>query len=459
MLSLIAALLSVLPLGSPPQAAGEDPFPASSAIAEGVSPEALGRLDGLVQSLVDDEEIVGAELLVVVNGRSILHEAYGWSDLDAKAPMETGSVFCVRSMTKPLIGTAILMLVDEDRLELDDRIAEYLPSFDVEGSAEITVEHLLAHTSGLALSLLLGRDLRELDGIGAVADLGGGYTLDFVPGSAFAYSDQGTDTLTALIEVVSGMSAADFVRTRVLAPLGMRDSACVLTEDHPLRARAIPKYVGSRGEWSRFWSPDGPPLFPFFLGSQGLYSTLEDYARFADFWRRKGRTAEKRLLAARHARKALTPGPYPPGGPTGLPGLRTDYGSTWLRRRSSRTKASTGRARARSASCSSGPVAFAPTRPRAASPGSSRTTESACGTPRRRSLAPRSRLRGPSCSCSTAPSRASASGAARTRSPGSSRRSRAAAGRCSWSAAATRRRRPRRCGSTASPAASCARRA
>ncbi|MBV21351.1 MAG: penicillin-binding protein, partial [Planctomycetaceae bacterium] len=272
-------LLLALATGSPAQepANSDAPFPASNALAEGVSPDVLVALGDLVQGFVDDKEIVGAELLVIKNGHSILHEAYGWRDREAQVAMETGSVFCVRSMTKPLIGASILMLVDDREIKLDDHVAEYLPSFDVEGSRDITIEHLLTHTSGLPMSLLLGKNLRELDGIQAVAELGAGYELDFEPGSAFSYSDQGTDTLTALIEVVSGMSAAEFVNTRILGPLGMQESACVMAEDLPLRARGCVKYAGSRGEWTRFWGPDEPPLFPFFLGSQGLYSTLEDY--------------------------------------------------------------------------------------------------------------------------------------------------------------------------------------
>ena len=106
------------------------------ALAEGVSPEALAELSQLVQSFVDEEEIVGAELLVIKNGRSILHEAYGWRDREAELPMETGGVFCVRSMTKPVVGAAILMLIEDDLLELDDPVAKHLPAFDVEGSRD-----------------------------------------------------------------------------------------------------------------------------------------------------------------------------------------------------------------------------------------------------------------------------------------------------------------------------------
>lgn len=325
------ALLTTFALELPAQAPApaDDHFPASTALEEGVSPEALAGLGELVQTLVDEDEIVGAELLVLKNGHSILHQAYGWSDREAQVPMATGSVFCVRSMTKPVIGAAILMLIDDNQLEFDDHVADYLPSFDVEGSRDITVEHLLTHTSGLPMSLILGKDLNALHaegGIRAVADLGGGTELGFEPGSSFNYSDQGTDTLTALIEIVSGMSAAEFVRARVLDPLGMADTTCLMAEDHPLRSHALPKYAGTRGAWMRFWSPDKPALFPFFLGSQGLYSTLADYARFMEFWERKGRVGRERLVGSRFVRKALTPNPYTLGFPTGFPGLTADYG-------------------------------------------------------------------------------------------------------------------------------------
>ncbi|MDP6740114.1 MAG: serine hydrolase domain-containing protein, partial [Planctomycetota bacterium] len=113
-------LLLALATGSPAQepADSDAPFPASNALAEGVSPDVLADLGDLIQGFVDDKEIVGAELLVIKNGHSILHEAYGWRDREAQVAMETGSVFCVRSMTKPLIGASILMLVDDREIKL-----------------------------------------------------------------------------------------------------------------------------------------------------------------------------------------------------------------------------------------------------------------------------------------------------------------------------------------------------
>lgn len=301
-------------------------FPAASPIGEGISPESLAKLDELIQGFVDDDEIVGAELLVIKNGRSVLHEAYGWRNREDQVPMETGSVFCVRSMTKPLIGSAILMLIDDKQLKLDDPLAQYLPAFDAESTRAITIEQLLNHNSGLPMSLIMAKNLRELDGIQAVAQLGAGYDLDFEPGSKFQYSDQGTDTLTALIEAVSGMTAAEFVQARILDPLGMRDTATVMHADSPLRERGCCKYVGTRKAWTCFWTPEDEPLFPFFLGSQGLYSTLEDYARFADLWLHKGKLGKQRLISARYTRKALVPGPHAMNAPSGFPEVHAEYG-------------------------------------------------------------------------------------------------------------------------------------
>ena len=92
----------------------------------------------------------------------------------------------------------------------------------------------------------------------------------------------------------------------------MNESTCVLTADHALRAQAVSMYVGSRGAWTEYWDPEEKEvIFPFFLGSQGLYSTLTDYARFLDFWMRKGRAGKERLVGPRFLRKGWRPSDQP----------------------------------------------------------------------------------------------------------------------------------------------------
>ena len=302
-------------------------FPVSTPLAEGLSPEGLESLDALVAQLVADDEVVGAELMVIRNGRTVLHSAHGWRDREGALPMETGSLFCVRSMTKPLVSVAIHQLVEDKKLKLRDRVAEYLPAFDVDGKREITVQQLLQHTSGLPMSEIMALNPRELTSVRAVADLGGASQLEFEPGTGFRYSDQGTDTLTALVEIVSGQPAEAFIQARILDPLGMDESRCLLTPEHLLEGRSASKYAGSAGHWNRYWQPSDGPLFSVFLGSQALYSTLEDYARFLDMLMARGRGPDGRLLKSSSVRRITAPGPHPMVGSTGLPGATTGYGS------------------------------------------------------------------------------------------------------------------------------------
>lgn len=335
MTHLIPALTLVALLQDAPEAPqAPAPFPPSTALEQGLSPDELAALDALVRSFVEKDEIVGAELHVIAKGHTVLHEGYGWRDREAQVPMAPGGVFCVRSMTKPLIGTATWMLIEDRELALDDRVATYLPAFDADGLRDVTIEYLLRHESGLPMSLILDEHPRALESVRAVADLARPSDLQFAPGTSFRYSDQGTDTLTAVIEVVTGAPAEDFVHARVLEPLGMTSSACVLAADDPLRARTCSAYHGSPGAWRRYYRPDEPPLFPIFLGSQSLYSTTEDYARFLDLYVRRGRIAGQRLLRSSSVRRTLEPSPYPMGSATGFPGLEPEYGTlmqVWTR--------------------------------------------------------------------------------------------------------------------------------
>jgi CubicO group peptidase (beta-lactamase class C family) len=329
-LPIAVAALALLSFSTGAQEEGPHPFPPDEALAHGVDPTKLAELGEFTRELCETEEVVGAELLVIKSGRTLLHEAYGWRDRDEELPMVKDTVFCVRSMTKPVIGTAIQMLVDEEKLELDDPISKYLASFDNERARPITIEQLLHHTGGLPLTLLASADsLNEMSGIVEVAALGGEHGPEFEPGTRFEYSDPGADALAAVVEVVSGMPLEEFLRERILEPLSMNDTTCRMIEGHPLREKAASSYAGRRGSWTRFWSPADPPLFPFLLGSQSLYSTPVDYARFLELWRLRGRVGDGRLLSSRAVRRALKPGPHPAGFPTGFAGLRGEYGQLW----------------------------------------------------------------------------------------------------------------------------------
>ena len=306
-------------------------FSYASPESQGISNESVGGLVDAVQSYLDEELIVGAELVVIKNRKIVLHEAVGWNDRESEIPMERDTLFNIRSMTKPITGAAIQILIDEGRLNLDSRAAEYLPGFDNEDSRNITVEQLLTHRSGLPLYIITTAD--EYETLFLMANATGIIGPEFEPGSKFWYSDAGTDVLGAVVEVETGEPLDAFVTERILEPLGMNSSFYYhpATQNDSRRDRIPVLYVGGIGEWVKAWSSE-EPLYPFAFGSQGLYCTPVDYARFLAMWMDDGQVGGKQLLSSEAVNRTHTPvskmsslgsdAPYP----TGFFNLEAYYG-------------------------------------------------------------------------------------------------------------------------------------
>ncbi len=145
---LASALLSISAT-----AQTRDPFAAAVAEDVGMSSAKLRDATAIMKTWVDEGRMVGGSLLVIRNGTTALREAVGWSDRERGIPLRTDHIVNMRSMTKPLVGTAVLMLREEGKLQLEDRVSKYLPSFDNAKSREITVYQLLTHTSGIKGSI------------------------------------------------------------------------------------------------------------------------------------------------------------------------------------------------------------------------------------------------------------------------------------------------------------------
>jgi CubicO group peptidase (beta-lactamase class C family) len=316
----VASALSALMGMAMPLAAQsvQSPFPPAAPQEVGVSASKLAATMDSIRAWVARDRIVGAVVLVIRHGKLVWHDAAGWSDRERGEPMRTDHIVSMRSMTKPLIGTAVLMLVEEGTLGLEDRVSRYLPSFDNPRSRDITVFQLLTHTSGITGEIYNDQttppripyaSLR--DAVDAVGREG----PEFVPGTRYSYSDPGTSTLGALIAEVSGMPAEAFLQRRILDPLGMRDSHFSLPLDHPARPRFASTYRRQEGGWARYWDNSRPLIVPFFRASGGLWSTSLDYARFMSLWLGKGTFAGRRLLAPESVALALEPHSayvYPP---------------------------------------------------------------------------------------------------------------------------------------------------
>ena len=263
-------------------------------------------LDGgvsLFREAVEKDELRGVVLLVARHGKVVLHEPVGWRDKEATQPMEKDTLFRMASNTKPFIAAAVLMLVEEKKLQLDHPVRQYLPSFDNYRAGWIKVRHLLNHTSGFRISSIFLSPLMEktaehpdAPNLQLEVDRFGRIGADEIPGTTYSYSNPGFNTLGALIEIASGQSLEDFLKQRIYDPLKMKDSGNHETKADQSRMGKV--YRWQKGEaWSVRWKPGDQPNYPFVRASGGMISTAWDYARFLQMLLNGGQLAGTRLLS------------------------------------------------------------------------------------------------------------------------------------------------------------------
>ncbi len=293
------------------------PFSRSSPEDVGMSSERLRHVVNTVQEWVDNDEIVGAVMLVIRHDKVVLHEAVGWNDRENNIPMEVGNILDMRSMTKPLTGTAILMLMEEGRLLLDDTVSQHLPSFSADNprSKDITIFQLLTHTSGLPGGDLISRIPRDrgpnFQGSASLregVDTFGQWGPYVEPGTEYHYSDRNSRVLGGLIEEISGMPADEFIQQRILDPLQMKDSFFSHTRpDDQTRSRVAAAYRGEPGNWNKVFENSDLPRHTFLRPCCGLFSTAMDYGKFMSMMLHGGRLGSSQLLSPLTVELATSP--------------------------------------------------------------------------------------------------------------------------------------------------------
>jgi CubicO group peptidase (beta-lactamase class C family) len=254
------------------------PFAASAQTAPApATAPALGaaQIDAAIGQYYKPNE-PGAVVLVAKNGKTVYRKAWGLADVARGTPMTADMQLRLGSITKQFTSTAILMLVDEGKIRLDDDITRFLPDYPTRGK-RITVDQLLNHTSGIAS--YTGRPgfmehIKEDMPVSAMIDTFKNEPLDFEPGSRYKYNNSGYFLLGAIIEKVSGQPYADFLAQRIFQPLGMNDTAYEGRE----HGKAIRAAGHSRSASGFEASSPISMTQPFAAGA--LVSTVDDLARW-----------------------------------------------------------------------------------------------------------------------------------------------------------------------------------
>ncbi|MDG3007238.1 serine hydrolase domain-containing protein [Paludisphaera mucosa] len=269
-----------------------------------------------LQPSVDDGTLAGAVTLVATPEKVLDLEAVGWADVAAKRPMTTDAVFWIASQSKPITAAALMILVDEGKVDVDAPVAKYLPEFaDVKVAAEggslktprhpILVREVLSHTSGLPFSSPMEKPTLDLfplaDRVRSYARL----PLSFEPGMKSQYSNAGINTAGRILEVVSGTPYETFLDERLFRPLGMVD-----TTFSPAGARLVrvPKAykLGNDGLEATHidqlkYPLDSPDRQPMPAG--GLFSTAAEVCRFYQMLANDGVFEGRRILSEKAVRQ------------------------------------------------------------------------------------------------------------------------------------------------------------
>ena len=291
----------------------------SSPEAAGMSSARLQRIRPAMESYVRERGVAGISTMVSRRGQVVHTAQFGYQDKEAGIPMSADTVFRIYSMTKPIVSTALMLLHEEGRFQLEHPVAQYLPAFAatkvlgadgalVDQARPMQIRDLLMHTSGLTYDFMADnpvaqqyRDARIMNDatrtLEALVDDLAALPLAYQPGSRWHYS-VGIDVAGRLVEVLSGQSLGDFMQERIFGPLGMVDTGFGVPAEKLPRLSAmygLPDLIGQnysfvqlfeaalagfneRIDVSVTYPTDTPEVFQ--RGGVGLFSTAADYMRF-----------------------------------------------------------------------------------------------------------------------------------------------------------------------------------
>lgn len=250
----------------------------------------------IIRPHVDRGELAGAVVLVTSRDKVLSFDVVGYADVAAKAPMREDTLFWIASTSKAFVGTALMMLVEDGKIGLDDPVTKYLPQFspkigDREPARPITIRMLLSHTSGLGWNFPLTA------GASPLGEVVNGYAqvpLLHEPGSEFSYTDADIATVGHIIEVVSGMPYDAFLHRRLLDPLGMKDTTFFPSEAQLSRLAKT------------YWINPSTKVFElapanaerrFVAPAGGLFSTANDLAKFCRMLLNGGKLSGRRYIS------------------------------------------------------------------------------------------------------------------------------------------------------------------
>ena len=284
-----------------------------AAAAFGQEPPVIPAVETAMKKAIAAKEIAGSVTLVADAGEILHLAANGSSDLEKNTPMAEDAIFWIASMTKPVTGTAVMMMQEAGKLSVDDPVSKYLPEFkglkDAAGKpVEVTIKQCLTHSAGLSeVSAQESGDVATLEGL---MPLIVAKPVQFAPGSKWQYCQTSINTAARIVEVVSGESFPDFLEKHLFGPLGMKDTTFYPNDAQIKRiATSYARTDAGELEKAELMFLGNKPVssrdrYPRANG--GLFSTAADYAKFARMILNGGELDGRRYLKEASVKQMTT---------------------------------------------------------------------------------------------------------------------------------------------------------
>jgi CubicO group peptidase (beta-lactamase class C family) len=307
------------------------------------------KIAPVLKPFVDSHSLAGAVTLVANKEKVLSLDTVGFEDIAAKKPMQANSMFWIASMSKPITGAALMILVDEGKVNVDDPVEKYLPEFRGQmviayqddttqllkrPKHPITVKNVLSHTSGLPFRSQIEVPTLDLLPLREAVRSYAMTPLMFEPDSKYQYSNAGINTAGRIIEVVSGMPYETFLEERLFKPLGMKDTTFWPNEEQVSRLAKSYRPNKDKNDLEEF--PIGQLLYPlsdrvhrFPMPAGGYFGTAGDMGRFCQMLLNGGELDGKRVLseaAVKQMTSKQTPEPLKDGYGFGFSTNGTTFG-------------------------------------------------------------------------------------------------------------------------------------
>ena len=303
--SLLVFMTSLALVGASAGMRADDPLASPESV--GFSSAGIKAFQDAMRALVDEGKLAGVTSLVARHGKVVHFDAYGVKNLETKAPLTKDTIFRIASMTKPIVGVAMMMLWEEGKWTLDDPVSKHIPQFaglkvktpngEVPQTRPMTMRQLMSHSAGFDTSGgYEGQNLTDrTQPLQAMIDKLAKLPLAAQPGSDWRYGPS-VDIQGYVVEKLSGQPLDVFLRTRIFEPLRMNDTGFWVDPAKQDRITNIHTYSPDK-KIITAPTQGNPTRKPVFLsGSGGLQSTTEDYFKFAQMLLNGGEANGKRLI-------------------------------------------------------------------------------------------------------------------------------------------------------------------